>query len=630
MAVHRQRLLLFILIALLALVVGFVTFPSDVAPYIVSYAGPWVMFGTVAAFVVSLVRISRESWTDIVRMVRSREFYGYAAVVAVCGVLLLVHEPRAFKVLADELVLLGTAYDLHFERQFLVPIRAHDVAGSLAQIGGIIDKRPFFFAYTLSLIHDLTGYRPGNVFALNGIVAFLSLSFACMLGRRLGGRWSGIFSVLLLTAVPLMAQNATGAGFELFNLTVILGVMLLAVRYLDRRDDASVNALALGAILLAQTRYESVLFVIPVGLLIAGAWWTQRRTQFTWPMLLAPLMLCIYPLQNKIFHSNPSFWQLPENVKHPFGTEFVSANLGHAVSFLFALTNNQPNSAVIAGLGLLAIVFLFLLALRKRAAICRQRAEILVLVGFGSIILLNVAVVLFYHWGQLDRFEVWRLSLPLHLLMVLALTAVLQDFSKHPHVPRYACGFAAMLLYAHAIPSMANASATRTALITNETAWVAEFLRAHHGDDMLFISNSPILPIVFQVPAVALSVANKEPQHIAYHQRMRTYAAFYAFQRLNINVDNGAVTPVKGYELNEAFGNEVVCEKSFYPFTLARIVRITDVKPAPEAPCAAASSTGTTTEGQLGPTVPSDITPQGVPGTATESDPLRDFFNALP
>ena len=41
----------------------------------------------------------------------------------------------------------------------------------------------------------------------------------------------------------------------------------------------------------------------------------------------------------------------------------------------------------------------------------------------------NFFLLMCYHWGQIDQFEVSRLALPLMLLMALAVPFVLMDFN---------------------------------------------------------------------------------------------------------------------------------------------------------------------------------------------------------
>ena len=348
--------------------------------------------------------------------------------------------------------------------------------------------------------------------------------------------------------------------------------------------------------------------------------------RLTWPVILAPLMLVVYPLQNKVFKQHPAYWQLPEGVMKPFSTDFLHDNIGHAAAFLFNPDSNLPNSMFVAGLGLLAVAFLYVLALGKRCKIPRTRPEILVLSVFGLVIVANFSLLMCYHWGQLDRFEVWRLGLPLHLLMVFSIVVVLPEFSKKPALPRIACALAALMIYAHALPSTAKAAATRTAVPSCEVSWQAEFLQKHAAEDLLYICYSPALPIVFDLPGVSLQSVNQDPANVEYHMRVKSYSAFYLFQRFDVDAETGATVPVKGYELSDAFRVETVAEKSFSPLCLSRISRIVAVDVPPKAVAA-------------GEHVAMEEGPKPAPGTeasaaGADSDPYKDplfrYFLRLP
>jgi hypothetical protein len=53
------------------------------------------------------------------------------------------------------------------------------------------------------------------------------------LGRALAGRGPGLFAVGLLATLPLIGQNATGAGMEMHNLVMLALAMVLAVLWLQ-------------------------------------------------------------------------------------------------------------------------------------------------------------------------------------------------------------------------------------------------------------------------------------------------------------------------------------------------------------------------------------------------------------
>ena len=350
-----RRSVLLLLSAALALALGFFTLTADQSLRAIIYGGYWVMLVFTALFVWTGWKIIRDDWQGWPAMRAARRWP--VVLVAVCGVVLLVHETYGFKILMDEVMLLGTSMSMHFEKMALVPMRGHDITGAFEVLGGELDKRPLFQPFLVSLLHDLTGYRPENVFALNTALTFVLLGLAYRAGSRIAGPGAGAVLVLLLTSLPLLAQNATGGGFEVLNLVMILATLLLGMRYAQKRDDHSLDGLILAAVLLAETRYESVLFLLPVGLLIGWVWWQEGRLQLTWIVILGPLLLVPYALHNRVFSVHTSSWELASQpgYEHPFALSYLPDNLAHALNFFFSTTGEHSNSLVLAALGFVAL-----------------------------------------------------------------------------------------------------------------------------------------------------------------------------------------------------------------------------------------------------------------------------------
>jgi hypothetical protein len=275
-----RRLQLLMFTAVLAVVLGFFAVSPDRALYLMTLGGYWTILGTTVWFFWALWPLVRETrpWA----LPAGPAAWAAPALVAGCGVLLLVHETYGFKILMDEIMLLGTSMGMHFDKHPLVPIRGHDLQGAFQLLDGRIDKRPLFQPFLVSTLHDLTGYRPENVFVLNTGLTFVLLGLVYRAGRKIAGQAAGIVAVLLLASLPLLAQNATGGGFELLNLVMIMSTLLLGLRYAEKRDLASQQALLLSGVLLAQTRYESILFLLPVGRCWIGAPVSSRCCSCRW------------------------------------------------------------------------------------------------------------------------------------------------------------------------------------------------------------------------------------------------------------------------------------------------------------------------------------------------------------
>ncbi|MEY3775579.1 MAG: hypothetical protein RLZZ129_2359 [Verrucomicrobiota bacterium] len=573
-----RRLAVLVLSGLLALALGFFTLSADHSLQFMIYGGYWAMLLITALFGLSLFRLVRADWLQWREQLRTAPRWPLV-LIGGCGLLLLVHEDYGFKILMDEAMLLGTSMSLHFEKMALVPMRGHDIQGAFQILGGELDKRPLLQPFLVSLLHDFTGYRPENAFVLNTLLTFVLLGLAYACGRRLGGRGAGAVGVLLLTTLPLLAQNATGGGFELLNLVMILSTLLLAMRWVERRDAGSQEALVLSAVLLALTRYESVLFLLPVALLILWIWWRERRPVLSWTVVFSPLLLVPYALHNRVFRARESAWELASQpgYERPFSPAYVPDNLAHALNFFFDTTGEQSNSLLLAVLGFIALPFFVLWMVRTlprlRTVAPAQAALAVFALGFAA----HTALLMGYFWGRFDDPVIRRLSLPLNLWLVLAIITVAAEFRGGPTRWRVLAGLALAGLFGASLPSMARHDYSLDYYIGREIAWRREFMAAHPEKDYLFIDNSSIFWITHRVSATPMmqTVLNKES--LLFNHRNHTFSAFYVYQRLDVNPETGELTVQWDDVLGPDYRLETVWERRFTPLTVSRISRVVEI-----------------------------------------------------
>ena len=573
----ERRGLLLVLVSALAVVIGFVSVPDRLAIGLVAKCGFWLVLVAFGGWVWSLHATFRPAWPG--REEVRRWDWISIVVVGLGGVVLLVHESFGFKIVMDEIMLLGTSMSMHLDKSALTPTRGNDIQGAFVVVEGIVDKRPLFFPFLVSLLHDLTGYRPANAFVLNGLLAFGFLGLVFRLGLRLAGRVAGWLAVALFAGLPLLAQNATGGGFELLNLTMILATLLLGARWVERRDGPALNAFCLAGLLLAQVRYESVIFLLPVGLLVLWVWWREGRVILTWPVTLAPLLLLHVPLQHRIFQLRDSSWEMfsRPGYSEPFSLAYIPDNLAHALRFFFGAAADQPNSLVLSALGVVALPFFGLLLGRKLRGLAAEPPVQVAVAAFAVGFALQFLLLMSYFWGGFDDVVIRRLSLPTHLALVIALLAVLPDFGR-PAVVRVLLALAAVGLLGRNIPSMAAHAYSQEYLPGRETAWRREFMAAQPQRDYLMIDNDSPLWVSHRISSTPTTVAVKRRTDIAFHLRNRTFSAVYVFQRFNIDADTGRKTLREGDDLGPDFVLEPVTEARLQLLTLTRISRVTDIR----------------------------------------------------
>jgi hypothetical protein len=573
-----RRLWLLTLLGVLAFVVARWVLPVGAAFHLVVKGGYWVMLVTVILFIRAVWRLCRhglKQWRP-----DRTHLWAMLLVLATAG-LWQAHGHHGFKILSDEVLLLGTSMNLHYGREPTYPIRATDVQGPFQVLQSVLDKRPFFFPFVVGLVHDLTGYRPENPFYVNTVLSVVFLALVYLAARRIGGSpWSGALGVLLFAGLPLMAQQATGGGFDLLNVLMLVVVLWLTLRFAEKPDALSVEALCLATVLLAQTRYESVLMVVPVAAIVLWGWGRAGRVNLPRTLWLMPLLLMPFVLQNRRFVSDASLWELAgrgSGATEPFALHYLPDNLGHALAFFFDTSGYQPNSVLFGAAGLIALPFFCIWITRVLRQGGNQRPDDMAIALCGLGLLAITALFMVYFWGQFDHPVIRRLSLPLHLCMAVAIIVVLGRWVRWSRKWQAACAVAVAALLVQGLPVMAKRAYEKEYTPGVEMAWRQEFIDHLPARDFLFIDQDSIFWITQRIPATPIKQAQQRREGLAYHLRNHSFSAMYVFQRYNVNDLTGALALDPADDVGPGFELEPVWEKRIATLLVGRISRITSI-----------------------------------------------------
>jgi hypothetical protein len=578
----RKRLLLFALSGVLALLIGFALVTPHLAELLIVNAGYYYMLGLFSLFVFYTLRVARPRravWSGWL----SRP--GWPA-LAIAGATAFARwsDPFQHKVLFDEYVLQATAFHMHVTKEIGTVIRAYDIDGTWLPIDTFLDKRPYFFTFILSLVHDLTGYRVVNVFFLNAAFTGAFLSLAYWFGRALTNRAGGLLVVVLLTTMPLLGQNATSAGMEMHNLTMLILVMCLALLYLRAPDGDRLALLCLGTVLLAQSRYESVIFVVPVAIVVLAGWWRMRRVLLPWVAVATPLLLIPYAWHNRYVSAAPLLWQLGEGQTERFSTRYFSENLQCAFDFLFNFSNAFANSWYLSVLGCAGLVYFLVCAarwVRHRTVLSPEQA---VATLFGAGIAGNFVMLLFYYWSRLTDTIAARFALPACLLLALLAAVLARRLDTRWPAMRAAFLGAGVFLLVSALPTMAHRFYTVQNLVMKEVDWEHEFVVSRPSEPRLFISNKSSIPwVLWKIPSLIIGVARQRGDQLRYHMAQGTFHEILVAQALRPTTPDGKFGVDPDDLLPDNFRLETLAEKRFGG-RMARLSRLVAVDPEPVIP----------------------------------------------
>ena len=577
-----RRLLLFALCGAVALYVGYFAVPAIPAGHMIILFGYYYILGVFSLFVFFAVRLARSKSALLRSWVRRP---GIAGLSIASGLVFAVwSDSFKHKILYDEFVIQGTAYTMHATKQVSTILRAYNIAGTWLTIDTFLDKRPYFFPFLVSVLHDLTGYRTANLFVLNVALAGALLALLYWLAREAAGRGPAVLAVALMATMPLFGQNATGAGMDLHNLTMLALVASLAVLYLRVPTDDRLSLLVLGGVLLAESRYESVIFVVPVAVVVGAGWIRAGRPILPWPVIIAPLLLIPYAWHSRVLAAEPIFWQLQEGQTSAFGFSNILNNLSGDLAYLFNFGRTDlTNSWYLSILGVAGLGWAVFLGARWLSRRPRRELPPIAFVGiaFGAGVAAHFAVLLFYWWARFDDLMASRFALPICMSFSI-LAAVLVRNLQDRGIPalRIAVVGLGVWMVTGGMPAIARRLYTDQNLAMQELEWEHQIIESRPGP-VLMISNKSTIPfILWHIEAVISAVGAQKGEEIRYHMGQGTFKDVLVAQALrpttkdgDFGVDPDDLMP-PGYHLQS------IAEKRF-GMRIARLSRIVSIDPLP-------------------------------------------------
>ena len=349
---------------------------------------------------------------------RTRGVVGPLVAVLAATLWLLSIEPFMFKVVNDEILIAANSQGMHLARAPGIAQSGNWSNGHYVLLESFLDKRPFLLPFLVSVVHDLTGYRLGNVFVVNALLTFAFLSVGFTICARVAGRPAGYFFLVLLAFFPVLAQGATGGNASVLNATLIVVSIYLAMRYWEQPEKRTLVPFVYAVLLLAQARYESAVYILPFGIVILMGWRKAGRAIVPLSVILAPLFLVINLIHQRYTLKFDNFyWQAgpTDGRSATFSFGYLPDNLQATWDFLFTLGHNLPNSIILTVIGLAGLILVLFALLKKDLPENTVFLAGLVLALF----LINSAIVLFFNYGLFTYQSTSRLSMPMHVFLAL-------------------------------------------------------------------------------------------------------------------------------------------------------------------------------------------------------------------
>lgn len=349
--------------------------------------------------------------------------------------------------------------------------------------------------------------------------------------------------------------------------------------YLDKPDAGRLGAFLFSGVLLAQCRYESILFVLPVGLVVLWSWFKDRQVSVPWQLIICPVLLIPYLWQHRVFGASTYMWQMADvtDADEPFGLQYMYDNLGRAVGFFFDFTYKIPNSWLLVAVGAIALLLLFVVGLRHIREFSSldsfTQVGVMFMPGFALLFLL----LLGYGW-EFDNPVIRRLSLPLHIPLALAGAYLLFHVIQSRKIHLLATGVIAVYYMAYAFPITTQRYYSRIYTPGQEFQLAEKFLDQHPDERMVVIADNAGFFILFGKDSLSTAFANLRKKAIKFYIQQPNSAPVYYFRRLVYNPVTGDYAASSRGHLSDDFVLEPIWEEAFTEMRKVQFARVVDVK----------------------------------------------------
>lgn len=570
---NMLKIVLGIILSVCAFVIPMYWVSPVLAGQLIREYGYWIVLAIFTLFLLFLIRLSIQD-NLLLRWIKKNP-YALLIIAGLTG-FLYVNDWHGFKVLYDEYLLSGTAMNMHFHQQAGLYEITHVLNNEPLGFSPFVDKRPIFFPFLLSMAHRLTGYRPDNAVYLNTFLTFLSLSFLYSYVAKLTNRSYGLVAVCLLAGLPLLAENASGCGFEITNLLLINALLLFATLLVEKPDSLRLNLLVFTSLLLANTRYESIIYVCVPCMMVLCLWIKNGKPNLTWIAVGSPLFLILPLLINRINFSPEGLLQIDPRIF--FNFQNIEHNLKHAIVYLFSFHDSGTNSLLLSCLGVLSTSTLFVVIVSRLKQFSKLPPSFIPLIMVSFWIIFSVFIAFMWAWGEWTDPLAARFSLPLHWLWAILIPITFYYEFRLKKPPLLLIVTTLVFLFGINYPLRGKQANELKFLPAKENAWVIDYLFKHElTEGNLFISSAVYGLQVYRLAAMEPKVANKSPSKVFSTTTYGIYKNIYAIQEIKTDLDKGRETDIWVDPISSDFVLKIVAEKRFRINQVVRISRITGI-----------------------------------------------------
>ncbi len=451
----------------------------------------------------------------------------------------LAIEP-ALRVLSDEANLVGISKNLFASKSPTFTLSGKHYYGNYWDVDVAIDQRPTLFPFFISLVHMLVGYSHENAFHLNLAVLPFFLFSVFRLGKDLGGPTLGIVAALLSVSHPIVLLSVRSGGFDFFAAFFSVLVLRSLLAFLRKRRPVDLALVWIHLCLLANVRYESALFAVPVIGLLAGLRVIRPSLLRPYAALYAASPAFLLPriwlslLRGNIPKLDPG--QTPLSAQN-----FLNNSVEYLQPVLDPLGDYPAHSAAIIFLGLVGVGRWLWLRPDRSSSAEKTTPETRFAIFAIAWVTTQVLLVFSYVWGRAQYPSAARLVLSVDVFfsLVAAWFIVRALRAQRPFV----AVVVALGISLTQFPTAVRGEWMNKLTETRENAEVWRFFERLDRERILIVSRRPIHFSIMKYGAMTYESAKNDPYLFTALDR-HLFQAVYLIQ--HVQLSTGA--PLPGYE----------------------------------------------------------------------------------
>lgn len=501
--------------------------------------------------------------------------------VLFASVFVHLFQPHIMRIYNDEPAHQMVAKMMHLERENSVPEVAYAQSNTLDYGLRSLNYRMYFYPFLVSILHDLSGFRPVNGLILNGFIGVALFLVVYMGGNRIHPKGGGILAVALLLSLPLLDETVTSYSYDVTNLFFLAALFLALSHYVEQRRPELLNWTVMLAIGLAYSRNESVLYLIVVILVFGVLLLRDPQVTLTRMVAFSPLLLLPVLAAKQIFE------ELTKNGPHAgagstqgngpvLSLDYIPENLIQVGSWMFDFSSTVASSPFLTLIGVTGLLALLVCGISKLIAKEGIRPiDWTILVFALGILGPFVFITLALFWSPVSG-EAVRFLLPIHLLFTYAGVWFMANTKQAERNFPPTIGLTVLVIVLLSVPTKTREVRAENLAFAKYAAWAVDWIEENQNHRYLYLSQLNTLFLLHGQPTIDLARGGSEIEKVGQLVAENYYSSALVFiiERYDAAADNWAPAS-PAMPLNPRVIAEVVDERRWAFNQRARFLRVT-------------------------------------------------------